>query len=145
MTEDLDLDNTSSIDFVIIDFPGQELHAELLPYLLDLVDQRTIRVMDVLFVRKRADGTIESFNTNELDQPGQLAGASSGLFTDDDVAEVGELLDTDSTAVMLLYENLWSLPFAKAARQAGGRLVSQGHIPTQAIAAVLDDLDAKGA
>lgn len=142
---DLDLQETGSIDFVIIDFAGQELHAELLPYLLELVDQRIIRVMDVLFVRKQGDGTVESFTTNDLDDPGELAGASSGLFTTDDVTEAGELLEPNTTAVMVLYENLWSLPFAKAARQSGGKLVSHGHIPTQAIAAVLDDLDATGA
>ena len=41
-----------------------------------------------------------------------------------------------------MYENLWSLPFAVAARKAGGQLVANGHIPTQAILAALDALEA---
>ena len=42
----------------------------------------------------------------------------------------------------LVYENLWSLPFATAIREAGGQLISQGHIPTPAIVAALDALEA---
>jgi hypothetical protein len=36
---------------------------------------------------------------------------------------------------MIVYENFWSLPFVVAARKAGGQLVGQGHIPTQALVA----------
>jgi hypothetical protein len=42
---------------------------------------------------------------------------------------------------IIIYENLWSLPFATAARKAGGQLIAQGHIPTQAVLAALDELD----
>ncbi len=43
--------------------------------------------------------------------------------------------------MLIVYENLWSLPFAIAARKAGGQLVAQGHIPIQAVVAALDALD----
>ena len=48
----------------------------------------------------------------------------------------------DSLGLLIVYESLWSLPFAVAARKAGGQLVAQGHIPTQAIVAALDALEA---
>jgi hypothetical protein len=44
--------------------------------------------------------------------------------------------------LLLVYENLWSLPFAAAARRAGGQLVASGRIPVQAIVARLDALGA---
>ena len=47
----------------------------------------------------------------------------------------------NSIGLLIVYENLWSLPFAVAARQAGGQLVASGHIPTQALVAALDALD----
>jgi hypothetical protein len=44
---------------------------------------------------------------------------------------------------LLVYENLWSVPFAVAARKAGGQLVAGGRVPTQAILAQLDALEAE--
>ena len=43
---------------------------------------------------------------------------------------------------MLVYENLWAVPFAVAAREAGGQVVANGRIPVPAIVARLDQLDA---
>ena len=48
----------------------------------------------------------------------------------------------NSIGLCIVYENLWSVPFAVAARKAGGQLVAHGHIPTQALVAALDALDA---
>ena len=64
-----------------------------------------------------------------------------GLLSDDDAAAAAALLPPDSIGLLVVYENLWSLPFAIAAREAGGQLVAQGHIPTQAIVAALDALE----
>ena len=48
----------------------------------------------------------------------------------------------NSLGLLLVYENLWSRDFGIAARKAGGQLVAYGHIPTQALVAALDDLEA---
>jgi hypothetical protein len=64
------------------------------------------------------------------------------LLSDEDAAEAAALMQTNCLGMIIIYENLWSLPFTVAAREAGGRLVAQGHIPTQALVAVLDALDA---
>ena len=61
---------------------------------------------------------------------------------DDDAAAAAAILEPNSIGLLIVYENLWSLPFALAARKAGGQLVAQGHIPTQAILAALDALEA---
>ena len=49
--------------------------------------------------------------------------------------------EPNSVGLLIVYENLWSLPFATAARQAGGQLVARGHISTQAIIAALDAVE----
>ena len=51
-------------------------------------------------------------------------------------------MEPDSVGLLIVYENLWSVPFAVAARKAGGQVVAAGRIPTQAILARLDALDA---
>ena len=71
--------------------------------ILDLVDQRLIRVLDALVFRKGADGALETLSTNDLEREqhgllGELAGATSGLIDADDSAGVGEILEPGSAA-----------------------------------------------
>ena len=141
-----DPEETGAIDWLLIEAPNKEINGELVPPLLDLVDRRLIRILDALILIKRG-GDVQVLTTEELDPDqvgdlGALAGASSGLLTDEDAAAAGEMLQPDSIGLLVVYENLWSLPFAVAARRAGGQHVAQGHIPIQAILASLDALEA---
>ena len=141
-------EDTGTISWLLIEFPGgKEVNGDLVPPLLDLVDRHQIRILDALLFRKDADGNVETLTTNELDAQndgalGELAGASSGLIDDDDAKSAADTLEPSSAGVLIVYEELWSLPFARAARQAGGQLVASGHIPVQAILARLDALEA---
>ena len=142
-----DIQDTGAIDWFLIEAQGKEMTGELIPPLLDLVDRRLIRIIDVLVLVKRAEGDFDALTTSDLDVAkvgdlGALAGASSGLLSTDDASEAAALMAPDSLGLLIVYENLWSLPFAVAARKAGGQLVAQGHIPTQAIVAALDALEA---
>ena len=143
----IDIEQTGTIDWLMVEFPGsKEVNGELVPPLLDLVDRRLIRVLDAVMLVKEADGSLRTLTTNDLDPQqvgnlGALAGASSGLIDDEDASTAGEILEPGSAALLLVYENLWSLPFARAARTAGGQLVASGRIPVQAILARLDALE----
>jgi hypothetical protein len=142
----IDMDDSGTIDWFLLECRGKQLDGELVPPLLDLVDRRLIRVLDALILLKGADGTVQTLTTDDLDQEqvgnlGELAGASSGLIDEDDAAAAAAALEPGSAALLLVYENLWSIPFTVAARRAGGELVASGRIPVQAILARLDALD----
>lgn len=142
-----DMAEMGAIDYLLIEARGKQINGELVPPLLDLVDRRLIRIMDVLVIVKRGEGDFDTLTTADLDAAavgdlGPLAGASSGLLSADDAAEAAAVLQADSVGLLLVYENLWSLPFGIAARKAGGQLVSYGHIPTQALVAALDAAEA---
>ena len=118
-----------------------------MPPILDLVDRRLIRIIDALVIVKRDDGNYDALTTEELDPAvvgdlGELAGASSGILDEEDAAAAAATLEPGTVGLLVVYENLWSLPFAIAAREAGAQLVAEGHIPTQALVAALDLLDA---
>lgn len=141
-----DIDETGAIDWLLIEARGRELSGELVPPLLDLVDRRLIRVIDVLVLVKRGEGDVDVLTTSDLDTGqvgdlGALAGASSGVLSDEDAAEAAGLMQPHGIGLLLVYENLWSIPFAVAARKAGGQLVAHGHIPTQALVAAVDALE----
>jgi hypothetical protein len=143
------LDELGPIDWVLIEFDNP-LTGAAVPPLLDLVHRGLIRVMDALMVRKMADG---SFAAIELTEPGhdetaelsELGAASSGLLSDADVAAAAEALENDTRGVLLLYENLWAVPFVSALRGQGGQLVASGRIPVQEIIDALDAADAADA
>ena len=141
-----DLEETGAIDWLLIEATDKGINGELVPPLLDLVNRRLIPILDVLILVKRTDDDFDALTTADLDQAqvgelGELAGASSGLLDSDDAKTAVAAMQPNSLGMLIVYENLWSLPFAVAVRSAGGHLVAQGHIPIQAVLAELDALE----
>jgi len=136
------------IDVVVIGFPpGAPMTGESVPIFLDLVDRGIIRVFDVRFVMKNADGTFSGFDLADLDQDtvGDLtafSGASTGLLSDDDVGLAAAELEPGSAAVMIVYENRWAAPFAAAVRRNGGVLIASERIGVQDLIDALDAAEA---
>ena len=138
-----DLEEMGPIDYIVVEFPGSRMTGEGLPLLVDLVDQGIIRIIDLVFVKKELDGSVVGVAIADFDKDGQLdlavfEGASSGLLDQGDIDEAGGVLEPGSSAGILVYENRWAAPFARAVRRGGGQLVASGRIPVQAVLAALD-------
>jgi hypothetical protein len=134
------------IAYVIVEFPANTMTGEGLVELVDLVDRGLIRVIDLAFISKGADGTVAAIDLQDLDNDGQLdltifEGASSGLLDEEDFADSGAVLSPGSSAAVLLYENRWAAPFVTALRGGGAQLVAAGFITQDDIAASLDAVD----
>ena len=84
------------IDIVMIGFPGNHFNGEIAPALRDLVVGGQIRVVDLLFVYKDADGTVGSI---EL---GGLGAELEPAFVDIDGQFGGGLLDAEFDHPMVL-------------------------------------------
>jgi hypothetical protein len=141
------VDETGPIDYLVVEFPGSGMTGEGFPILVDLVERGIIRILDLVFVTKGDDGSIEGIAIADFDGDGQLdlavfEGASSGLLGQDDLDEVGAVLEPGSSAGILVYENLWAAPFAAALRRGGAQVVASGRIPVQELLAALDAADA---
>ena len=142
-----DLDEMGPVDYIVVEFPGGKLRGEGLSLLMNLVEHGIIRIIDLAFVRKDYDGSVAAVALRDLDGDGEFDltvfdGASSGILGADDIDASGRTLQPGSTAVLMVYENLWAAPLAVALRRAGAHLVATGRIPIQGILAALDDLDA---
>lgn len=142
-----DIDDIGPVDIVIIGYPaGAPMTGEAVPILLDLVERGIVRVLDVKFIMKNADGTFSGFDAQGLDadQVGDLVlfeGASSGLLGDDDLAVAAEAMEPGEAAVMLVYENRWAAPFASAVRRNGGRLLASERVTVQDFVDALERID----
>jgi hypothetical protein len=141
-----DLSEMGPIDYLLVEWPGRQPTGEAVPHLVDLVDRGLIRILDLSFIVKAEDGSVAGVEIADLGaEVAEFAvfeGASSGLLSDDDIAEAGAALEPGTAAALLVYENRWAGPFASAVRRSGGQLVASGRIPVQAVLAALDAADA---
>lgn len=129
------------IDYIVVEFPTHKPTGEAFAELLALVDGGLIRILDLVFVRKQDDGSVIALDWHEVaDGVPEIEvfdGVTSGLVGGQDLEEVGNALEPDEAAAVLVYENVWAAPFASAVRRSGGMLVASGRIPVQSILAEL--------
>ena len=137
---------TGPIDYLVVEFPGNQMTGEGLPLLLDLEDRGIIRILDLVFIKKELDGSVAVVALRDLaDGWGPeltlFEGAASGLLADEDLAEAATAVEPGSSAGVLVYENTWAAPLAAALRRGGAQMVASGRIPINAILAALDAQD----
>jgi hypothetical protein len=128
------------IDYVVLEWPGEQPSGQVAPLIVDLVERGIIRVLDVAFLGKDTAGNVFAIELPDLDDSAFAAfvGASSGLLTMEELEEAAEVLAPGTSAAVLVWENRWAAPVAVALRRSGGQLVASGRIPVQAIIAALD-------
>ena len=147
------IDEVGPVDYLVVEFPAGHTNftGEMARELAALVDAGTIRLLDLLVLRKDDDGTIEAFEVDDLDEVDELVTLEAEIaeiLAAKDVAHLAEAMENGSTAGVVVWENRWAAPFASAARRAGGQLIASGRIPIQAIVASLEadeDAETEGA
>lgn len=122
------------IDYIIVAFEGNKFTGEILKELQAASNNGTIAVLALNVVVKDDNGAVTTIALDE----GTLQITSSfklnnNLITDDDVTEVGDILDNNTAAGLLIVEHLWAKGLKKAIIDAGGRLVADGRIHPDAI------------
>jgi uncharacterized protein DUF6325 len=128
------------VEYLIVAFPGNQFRGEIAPALADVVEAGTIRIIDIAFVGKDESGDIAAFELSDLDPEVReglenLGATSSGLFNEEDLMAAAEELDPNSSAALLVWENLWAKPVADAMRNAGGELYDYDRIPHEVVVA----------
>ncbi len=131
------------VEFAIVAFPGNKFTGEIAPALGDLIDSGTVRVIDLAFVTKDADGKAEAVEMGELSADVravfEAAGVTiNGLLSDEDLIGAAESLEPGSSAALIVWEDLWAKRFAEAVRGADGVLLERRTIPHEAAQAAHD-------
>ena len=140
---DVSIDQLGPVDYLVVEFPANASNftGEMLKELTALVEGGTIRVIDMLILKKDADGGIDVVELEDLDELGELQSVEAELaemLAEDDVVNLAAAMEPGSTAGVLIWENLWAAPFASAARRSGGQLIANGRIPIQGIIAAIE-------
>jgi hypothetical protein len=128
------------VEYMIVAFPGNKFRGEIAPALQELVDSQTVRIIDLTFVAKDAAGDVVTFEVSDLDPDVQAAlekmGAeATGLFNEEDLMAAAEELEPNSSAALLVWEDLWAARLADAIRDADGELLDLGRVPHEIVVA----------
>ena len=134
------------VDYMLIEFHGDRLTGRAAEAMLDLVDRGIVSVYDVMAIGKDMAGVpycaeMSPTNTAQLGSFAELAWASSGLLTDDDVDRAAEAMEPGTLGVLIVYENTWAIPFIAAAWSSGGQLIASMRLDTQEVTDALDAVE----
>jgi hypothetical protein len=134
---------TGPVEYIIVGFPGNQFNGKIAPELIALVESGTIRILDLIFIGKDADGAVTSLEIDQLDVSIGFAGLDAdvgGLISPVDIEFAARSLEPNSSAALLIWEDVWAAPFADAVRQSGGVLLEGARIPAELITPALADL-----
>lgn len=135
------------VEYIELAFPGNQFKGEILPALQDLVNKGIINIIDLVIVKKDADGSVEAAELSELDasEAGLLAPLSmelQDLLNADDIMLLAEELPNNYTAALLVWENVWATRFMEAVIGAGGIMVANARIPHDVVLAAIEAANA---
>jgi len=130
------------VDVMIVGFPGNKFSGRIAPALMELVDNSTIRIIDLLFVSKDTDGVITTIKAADVDAetgPGYLGinVVQPGALGPEDAEELQEDLAPNSSAMLIAFENIWARKLIEAARDADAVVMDHVRIPSDVVAAVV--------
>ena len=138
------------IDFVALEFKGNQFKGEILPAIMDLVSRQVVRVIDMIVVKKDADGKVTHQEMQEHDNAvlavfDPLKAEISGMIQVEDIEMIGEKLEPNSTAAVILFENLWAIKFVEAVENANGRAVMHVRIPHEVVVETMEKISSEEA
>ena len=122
------------VEVLVVEFPGNRFTGDIAPAITELEDAGLVNVLDLVFVSKDAEGKVSWFELGGL--PDEIASSFAPLdhgprelLTEQDIADVAEGLDPETSIGVLVWENVWASRFAKAVRDANGRVLLNERIP----------------
>ena len=126
------------VDFLALDFDTDKLKGEIMPTLMELVENKIVRVIDLVVIQKDQAGKHEALELQQLAPEviaifDPLMVEISGIIQVEDIAAIAEQMENNTTAAVLLFENLWAIKFKEAVLRANGRLLAQERIPYQVV------------
>jgi Family of unknown function (DUF6325) len=134
------MEEIGPVDYAIVAFPGNRFRGEIGPALAELVEAGTIRIIDIAFVGKSKDGEVVAFELTELDPDVQKSLDSAGievqgLLNEEDLTTTAAELEPDTSAALIVWENVWARKVTQAMRDAGGVPLAFERLPHDVVQA----------
>ena len=122
------------VELVVVQLPGNEVKGDIVPAIKELVELGTVRVIDIIFLMKDEYGHVKQLEINELDDASYSAfdpivAEIDGLVSQEDIEELADTLENNTTAVVMLFEDTWAIRMQNAILSVQGKLILSDRIP----------------
>jgi hypothetical protein len=130
------------LELLAVRFPGNHFKGEIAESLAELVEAGTIRVIDILFAMKDSEGNLLVAEINDLPEDDFatfdpiIDDDLTGMLSEEDARNLAATIEPNSSAAIMLFENVWATRFRDAILNADGELVLSERIPK----AVVDEI-----
>lgn len=126
------------IDYIVVAFEGNKFTGEILKELEKAINDGVIDVLDLALISKSEDGEVAMIElANAGDDTIVSFATSNGIagdyIGDDDIDEVAELLENNTSAGLLVIEQVWAKGLKQALINANGTLIAEGRIHPDAV------------
>jgi uncharacterized membrane protein len=138
--------------------PGGNFEGRIADELAKLESDRTIRILDLLFVARDTDSDELVVLEHQEESMGAIVGALLGMrlegaeeqehsfgFTQGEIEEMAAGLEPGGAAGLLLVEHVWARDLKRAVRDAGGRMLGESFLTPETVASVEPELAAMSA
>jgi hypothetical protein len=132
------------VSYTVIAFPGNHFHGQIAPEVARLVENGTVRILDLVFVGKDDEGntiSLEFDQMEELAQFNDLDGDVGGLVGPDDLDHVAAGLPENNSALIIVWEDAWARPFVEAVQDAGGVVIESARVPRELVESAMAELE----
>jgi hypothetical protein len=121
-------DEPLTLDYLVMEFPGDTIAGAGLALLADLVDGGAGRVVDLVFIRKDLSGSTSVIDVTELGEAvqlhlGVLGSLHAGRLSHLDIAAAGAHIDAGSSAGVIVFARAYEAadPIPAQRRRRGPR------------------------
>jgi len=138
------------LEYIVLGFEGNRFDGSIAREIGKVVENGTIRLVDVVFVGRDASGDAVILELDAKDDPrfasfAPLLADRMGLLTPEDLETVAASLEPDTSGLVMLFEHRWAVGVKEAIQAAGGFLVSRTVIPPEVLEEVNAELEASSA
>ena len=144
MTDIPDPESIGPVDVAVVLFEGNQFNGEVAPAIAELQQSGTVRIIDLAFLTKDAEGNAAFIEVEDAEISAAFAGITESqldLMSDEDLIGLANDLEPESSALVIVWENTWASRLASAIRGSGGELVSYFRSPREAVVEAILDLE----
>lgn len=100
------------LEYIIVGITGNDFSGEIAAELAKVIDSGLVRLVDLVFI-SRGEGddvvVMEVDEHDELQMFAALDGEVGGIIGPDDIEHAAESVEGGSSAMLLIWENLWAI------------------------------------
>ena len=129
------------MEYVVLEFDWNQFRGEIASALRDVVSKGVISIADLIFVKKDQGGDVTVLELKDLGTDAiawePILGDLTNLFSLEDIEDLANELQPNSSAALVLFEHTWAAKLRDAIASARGRLVTDGLVPPEIVDEVL--------